>query len=90
MRHVLIRSDTVVWVLLVGLTLLVWTEPLLTLEAVPAAASATFLVLMAAVKVRLIGLHFMELRTAPLALRGLFEAWLVVVAVVLTSILWFL
>ena len=35
--------------------------------------------LVAFIKVRLVGLHFMELRSAPLALRTLFEAYVVVV-----------
>lgn len=41
-----------------------------------AAASATVLVI-AFIKVRLVGMHFMELREAPAALRAMFELWVV-------------
>ena len=43
----------------------------------------TALMLVAFIKVRLVGLHFMELRAAPLALRTLFEAYVVVVFTVI-------
>lgn len=46
------------------------------------AGTGTALMLVAFVKVRLVGLHFMELRSAPLALRTLFEAYVVVVSTV--------
>lgn len=42
-------------------------------------SQGTALMLVAFIKVRLVGLHFMELRSAPLALRTLFEAYVVVV-----------
>jgi hypothetical protein len=35
------------------------------------------IVLVAAVKIRFVLMHFMELRTAPLAWRVVFEVWLV-------------
>ena len=38
------------------------------------------LVLLAALKMRLVALHFMELGGAPLALRGALDAWVVGVA----------
>jgi hypothetical protein len=38
------------------------------------------------VKVRLIGIHFMELGTAPRVLRGLFEGYVVVVALALFAL----
>jgi hypothetical protein len=41
-------------------------------------ASVAILVV-ALFKVRLVGLYFMDLRNAPLALRGIFEGWCIVV-----------
>jgi len=50
--------------------------------------ASSVIVLVAFVKVRLVGLYFMELREAPIALRGLFEGYcLVVCALVLTMYL---
>ncbi len=46
-------------------------------------------VVLACVKVRWILLDFMELRTAPLKLRLLFEAWVVFLGAALISINWF-
>lgn len=45
---------------------------------VPTAATVAIVVI-AAVKIRLVLLHFMELRTAPLAWRLVFEVWVVAV-----------
>jgi heme/copper-type cytochrome/quinol oxidase subunit 4 len=39
----------------------------------------------ACLKIRLVGLHFMELRTAPRALRGAFEAYVMVLFVLLSG-----
>ena len=50
-------------------------------------ASSAVLVL-AFAKVRYIGLEFMELRTAPLPLRLIFEAWLAVVCGALLALYW--
>jgi hypothetical protein len=41
--------------------------------------NSALILLIAFVKVRFIGLYFMELRDAPLALRGIFEAYCAVV-----------
>lgn len=46
-------------------------------------AAALLVIAIAFVKVRFVGLHFMELRTAPRALRLAFEGYLVVTAVTL-------
>ncbi|NMO91683.1 cytochrome C oxidase subunit IV family protein [Actinomycetospora sp. TBRC 11914] len=43
-------------------------------------AGAVIVLVIALVKARYVGLEFMELRTAPRVLRGLFEAWCLVVA----------
>jgi Prokaryotic Cytochrome C oxidase subunit IV len=43
-------------------------------------------VAIALIKVRLVGLHFMELRSAPAVLRGVFEAYVAVTAAVLFAL----
>jgi hypothetical protein len=66
---------TAVWVLLAAATCLP-----LALGAAHGAQTATALALVIAfAKVRYIGLEFMELRGAHTLLRGLFEAWVLVV-----------
>jgi hypothetical protein len=48
--------------------------------------AAVIVVGIAAFKVRLVGLHFMELKGAPIALRGVFEGYCVVLFVALMGI----
>jgi hypothetical protein len=50
-------------------------------------AVGSAVIVVAFVKFRLVGLHFMHLRTAPALLRGLFEGYVVVVASTLVSLL---
>lgn len=64
---------TAVWLILVLATCASWW--LVEHEAVPARVATTAALAVAAFKARLVFLHFMELRTAPLAWRLLFEAW---------------
>lgn len=79
----LLRSVTsVVWLALVALTLVSWW--LGTDHGVGDADTASVLVLLVAfAKVRFVGLYFMDLRLAPLALRLLFEGWCGAVCTVL-------
>lgn len=51
-----------------------------------AAVAALIIIGIALVKVRLIGLHFMELRTAPAGLRMMFEGYLLAVFTALAVI----
>ncbi|MGB8387594.1 cytochrome C oxidase subunit IV family protein [Mycobacterium sp.] len=79
------RRVTVVWLALLALTFvsfLVGVEQ----GAGVASAAAILIVGVAMFKVRLIGIHFMDVRVAPLALRLLFEGYVVVVFVVLATI----
>ncbi|OXR46946.1 hypothetical protein B7C42_00062 [Nocardia cerradoensis] len=62
-----------VWLLLVAATALSWT---LGTETGGAVASLA-LIVVAFAKVRLVGLHFMELRDALIGLRAAFEAYLI-------------
>jgi len=67
---------TKVWALLVAATLLTWSV----------GGGGMAVLVIAFVKVRLVGLHFMELRAAPLPLRMLFEGWVVVTCCVLIGL----
>jgi hypothetical protein len=79
------RRVTLVWAVLIALTFasfLVGIE-----QSVDAAnAAAVVIVGLALFKVRLIGIHFMDLRVAPLALRLMFEGYVLVVFVALATI----
>lgn len=88
----LVRTKaTAVWCALVLATIVSW---LLGTDASGGSdddhrMASIVIVLIAFVKVRLIGLYFMELREAPMSLRGLFEGYCVAVcAVVLGMYLW--
>lgn len=65
---------TAVWALLAVATLASWW--LADGHALAARTATTAALLIAAFKVRLVLLHFMELRHAPLRWRAVFEAWL--------------
>ena len=67
-----------VWVALILATLASWvlgTDH----GGVGYEAASVLVVLVAFIKLRLVGLHFMELRDAPPALRGIFEGYCLVV-----------
>jgi len=78
-RAGLLRNPiSAVWGLLIVATLISWW--LGTDHGVDDLQTASVLVLLVAfVKVRFVGLYFMELRHAPIALRLLFEIWCAVV-----------
>jgi hypothetical protein len=79
------RRVTWVWVLLLTLT---FGSFLVGAEQSPGFASvgAVIIVGIAMFKVRLIGIHFMDLRSAPHVLRALFEGYVLAVFVVLVSL----
>ncbi len=77
MSDLLRDRTTAVWALLVALTCVSWT---LGLEAGRGVQIGTTVVLVIAfIKVRFVGLEFMELRRADRILRSLFELWVLVV-----------
>lgn len=83
MSFALLRSrSTVVWLVLVMVTMLSWT-----LGADHGVGSTVGVVVLgfAVVKVRFVGLDFMELRNAPLMLRALFEAYCIILWMVLAG-----
>lgn len=80
------RRALLVWAVLVALTLGSWYLGHESDLATPAIVSGV-IIAAALVKARLIILHFMEVGDAPLALRLVFEAWCLVVAVGLIAML---
>ena len=70
----------VTWLILVAATIVSWAVGA---EHGTGSAVAVLVLAIAAVKVRLVGLDFMELRHAPLWLRLAFEGWTLVVCVAL-------
>ena len=79
------RRVILVWVVLLALTFgsfLVGVEQ----GAGFASVAAAIIVGVAMLKVRLIGIHFMDLRVAPPALRAVFEGYVLVVFAVLVAL----
>lgn len=85
MKTVVQNRASVVWLILVVLTLISWA--LGTRHGFGGAhVQASLLILVVAVfKVRLIGLYFMELRYAPWSLRGIFEGYCALLLMVLSA-----
>lgn len=81
----LLRSPiTVVWVALVALTgMSLWLGTDHGFNSVELASVVVLVV--AFIKVRLVGMYFMELRDAPIALRALFEGWCIVVCIAVVT-----
>jgi hypothetical protein len=78
--------STVVWVVLVVATLVSWAVGS---DHGTGSAIAVVVLGVAVFKVRYVGLDFMELRQAPLLLRGMFECYCVVLCCVLAGMyLW--
>lgn len=75
-------AATVVWVLLIPATVLSWA--LGTRHGILDDSAAVRLIILAIafIKIRYIGLYFMDLKAAPLALRALLEAWCLGVCVI--------
>jgi caa(3)-type oxidase subunit IV len=84
--NALLRTPaTAVWVLLIAATAATWT--LGTQHGLGNHTTASVVILLIAfVKVRLVGLYFMELRDAPTVLRGMFEAYCVVACTLVTGV----
>ena len=81
-----LRADTavIVWLVLVLATFLSWE--LASEEARAGDVIAVAILMVAAAKVRLVGLHFMQLRDAPGLLRGMFELYVVALFVALVGL----
>lgn len=71
-----------VWAVLMAATLASWV----TGTHSGSQAVTVFVVVVAFTKVQLVGLHFMDLRTAPPLLRRVFTAWVVGVSTTLIAV----
>lgn len=76
-------SVHVIWLFLVALTLASWLLGERQIQHEGTAWLSTLMLVIGFYKVRLVGLHFMELRHAPWLLRGVFEFWVVAVCLLL-------
>jgi caa(3)-type oxidase subunit IV len=72
---------SIVWLVLIAATLVSWKVG--TDHGVHAHLATVIVLLVAFIKVRLVGLYFMELRESPLPLRLIFEGYCVVVCTTL-------
>lgn len=79
--------STYVWVFLVAVTMVSWAVGA---EHGVGSTVAVIVLALALVKVRFVGLDFMELRTAPQVLRGVFEAYCVILWAVLAGMYFWL
>ena len=82
----LAHRDVVIWALLVAFTLVSWWLGH-GQEQLGSSVLTALILLVAVIKARLVILNFMELRTAPLALRLVLEAWCVGVYMMLVFLL---
>jgi hypothetical protein len=80
-----LRRITAVWLLLVSATLFSWESAHVGHDH---RLASSIVLLIAFTKARFVGLEFMELRAAPLPLRLIFEAWVVLACVALLILYW--
>jgi hypothetical protein len=86
MRTLIRTNASVAWLVLSGLTLISWALGTQHGFAGGQHMPASLVIFVVAVfKVRLVGLYFMELREAPLALRGAFEGYCVMLLILLAT-----
>jgi caa(3)-type oxidase subunit IV len=84
MTTLLRTPATAAWIVLILATIVSWT--LGTTHGFNNYTLASVVILIIAfIKVRLVGLYFMELREAPTVLRGLFEAYCIIVCAVVVG-----
>lgn len=86
MSQLLNRRVTIVWGILISLTLVTLVVGITQGADVGARIAALGLIVVAYVKARMVGLYFMELREAPTVLRALFEVWCAVICGVIAVI----
>jgi hypothetical protein len=78
--------STLVWLALVIVTIVSWAVGA---DHQVGSGIAVVVLALALIKVRFVGLDFMELRNAPLILRGIFEAYCIILWMVLAGMyLW--
>ncbi|MDX9786545.1 MAG: cytochrome C oxidase subunit IV family protein [Desulfobacterales bacterium] len=77
---------TRVWLTLMAVTILSWW--LAEHQANPAKIAATAVILIAAFKVRLVFIYFMELKWKPKPWRVVYELWTVAITVIIVGAYW--
>lgn len=84
------RKESIVWLSLVTLTMASWWlgEADSGNSSYDLATVTTAIMVLGFFKVRLVGLHFMELRRAPWPLRLAFEAWVVIACAAILVVYW--
>lgn len=83
------HSTTVVWAILIAATCSSWWLGSEHGSASTSYATASVVILaVACIKMRLVGLYFMELKDAPFALRALFEGYVVGVWGLMVGLYW--
>jgi heme/copper-type cytochrome/quinol oxidase subunit 4 len=87
MRGLVVQSATLVWVVLMLATCVTWWSA--NGGAVPPVEATAIVMGVAAVKARLVILHFMKLKGAPPSWRLLFEGWVVVSTTVILGGYWY-
>lgn len=86
MRPLVWNRPTIIWLLLVAASLLSWES--MSIAGGDARLARAAILIIAFLKVRLVGLEFMELRHAPVALRAAFEGWTILVCAALLFFFW--
>lgn len=84
MATLVLSKASMAWAVLVTLTLAQWVIGSQTASGGAHETASLVIFVVAVFKARLVGLHFMELRAAPWALRGLFEFFCFALFVVLS------
>jgi heme/copper-type cytochrome/quinol oxidase subunit 4 len=87
MRPLILKPVTVVWAALVLATCVAWWSA--SGGAVPSFEATAIVMIVAAVKARLVILHFMDLKAAPRPWRLLFEGWVVLTTCVILGGYWY-
>lgn len=90
MKTVIFGYSSFIWLVLAFLTVASWAlgeqHSFTSVQATSIVSTA--MILIGFFKVRLVGMHFMELRHAPWQLRLVFESWVVVVCAVILILYW--
>jgi heme/copper-type cytochrome/quinol oxidase subunit 4 len=87
MRPLILQPVTLVWAVLVLATCVAWWSA--SHAAVPSFEATAIVMIIAAVKARLVILHFMDLKEAPRSWRFLFEGWVVLTTCVILGGYWY-
>ena len=87
MRDIIFNRLTAIWALLIGATLLSVETASGLFAKGPAKAIAVVVIIVAFIKVRFVGLEFMELRHSPRVARLAFEAWVAILSILILAVL---